>query len=266
MGLVRAPRTPPGAGPPTCSSARSRTRGGCVACSPSASTRRTSSRAMDEVMRRLGGTPRIWRTDRLATVIKPGTGTSRPSLRPGRQALRGGRRTVPAPAGQPQGLRRVLGALRLGPVVADDGCEDPQQTPSVPSTGSARRTGEERRASLRRRDHATTVRALAEPKRSSACPRAVPGDDRGRTRPWPTTPRLPIGATATRPLPGSAARVLARPPAAGHDDARCRRPVGSTPRHPPAARRTDRVRSCAAPSTTPLSKGRALGVLDGKAV
>jgi transposase len=29
--------------------------------------------AMDEVMRRLGGTPRIWRTDRLATVITPGT-------------------------------------------------------------------------------------------------------------------------------------------------------------------------------------------------
>ena len=29
--------------------------------------------AMDAVMRRLGGTARIWRTDRLATVITPGT-------------------------------------------------------------------------------------------------------------------------------------------------------------------------------------------------
>ncbi len=29
--------------------------------------------AMDGVLRRLGGTPRIWRTDRLATVIRPGT-------------------------------------------------------------------------------------------------------------------------------------------------------------------------------------------------
>ena len=29
--------------------------------------------AMDEVMRRLGGTARVWRTDRLATVILPGT-------------------------------------------------------------------------------------------------------------------------------------------------------------------------------------------------
>jgi transposase len=29
--------------------------------------------AMDGVLRRLGGTPKIWRTDRLATVIRPGT-------------------------------------------------------------------------------------------------------------------------------------------------------------------------------------------------
>ena len=29
--------------------------------------------AMDAVMRRLGGTARVWRTDRLATVIVPGT-------------------------------------------------------------------------------------------------------------------------------------------------------------------------------------------------
>ncbi|EQD74587.1 hypothetical protein B1A_04398, partial [mine drainage metagenome] len=30
--------------------------------------------AMDGVLRRLGGTARVWRTDRLATVIVPGTG------------------------------------------------------------------------------------------------------------------------------------------------------------------------------------------------
>jgi len=30
--------------------------------------------AMDKVMRRLGGTAHVWRTDRLITVIKPGTG------------------------------------------------------------------------------------------------------------------------------------------------------------------------------------------------
>ncbi len=38
--------------------------------------------AMDAVMRRLGGTARIWRTDRLATVIVPGTGDVQPSFAP----------------------------------------------------------------------------------------------------------------------------------------------------------------------------------------
>jgi transposase len=38
--------------------------------------------AMDEVMRRLGGTARIWRTDRLATVITPGSSDVQPSFAP----------------------------------------------------------------------------------------------------------------------------------------------------------------------------------------
>ncbi len=38
--------------------------------------------AMDAVMRRLGGTARVWRTDRLATVIVPGTGDVQPSFAP----------------------------------------------------------------------------------------------------------------------------------------------------------------------------------------
>ncbi len=38
--------------------------------------------AMDEVMRRLGGTPHIWRTDRLATVITPGTRDVQASFAP----------------------------------------------------------------------------------------------------------------------------------------------------------------------------------------
>lgn len=38
--------------------------------------------AMDEVVRRLGGTPRIWRTDRLATVIVPGTRDVQASFAP----------------------------------------------------------------------------------------------------------------------------------------------------------------------------------------
>ena len=38
--------------------------------------------AMDAVMRRHGGTPRIWRTDRLATVIVPGSRDVQPSFAP----------------------------------------------------------------------------------------------------------------------------------------------------------------------------------------
>jgi transposase len=38
--------------------------------------------AMDAVMRRLGGTARVWRTDRLATVIVPGSRAVQPSFAP----------------------------------------------------------------------------------------------------------------------------------------------------------------------------------------
>jgi transposase len=38
--------------------------------------------AMDGVLRRFGGTPRIWRTDRLATVIRPGTRDVQASFAP----------------------------------------------------------------------------------------------------------------------------------------------------------------------------------------
>ncbi|MGE3447578.1 MAG: IS21 family transposase [Microbacteriaceae bacterium] len=38
--------------------------------------------AMDAVMRRLGGTARVWRVDRLATVITPGTRDVQPSFAP----------------------------------------------------------------------------------------------------------------------------------------------------------------------------------------
>ena len=38
--------------------------------------------AMDKAMRRLGGTARVWRTDRLASVIKPGTSNVQASFAP----------------------------------------------------------------------------------------------------------------------------------------------------------------------------------------
>jgi transposase len=38
--------------------------------------------ALDGVLRRLGGTARVWRTDRLATVIRPGTADVQASFVP----------------------------------------------------------------------------------------------------------------------------------------------------------------------------------------
>lgn len=38
--------------------------------------------AMDQVMRRLGGTARVWRADRLTTVITPGTRDVQPTFAP----------------------------------------------------------------------------------------------------------------------------------------------------------------------------------------
>ena len=96
--------------------------------------------ALDGVLRRLGGTARQWRTDRLATVIRPGTGRHSGVLRAGREALRRRRGRVPAETREPQrrgGVRREVhvrpvvahderdhdggGAAQLGPVLGHDG-------------------------------------------------------------------------------------------------------------------------------------------------
>ena len=67
--------------------------------------------AMDEVMRRLGGTAHIWRTDRLATVIVPGTRDVQASFAPVAKHYGAVVEPCPPRRGQPQGLGRVLGAL-----------------------------------------------------------------------------------------------------------------------------------------------------------
>src|SRR3954466_8403560 len=71
--------------------------------------------AMDAVMRRLGGTARVWRTDRLpaagvaARSARDGDRARLPGrapfLRPRREALRRDRRAVPTAAREPQGRR-----------------------------------------------------------------------------------------------------------------------------------------------------------------
>jgi hypothetical protein len=61
--------------------------------------------AIDSVLRWHGGTPRIWRTDRLATVITPGSRDVQPGFAPGRQVLRRRGGAMSAAAGQPNGAR-----------------------------------------------------------------------------------------------------------------------------------------------------------------
>ena len=55
------------------------------------------------MLRRLGGTARAWRTDRLATVIVPGTADVQASFAPVAKHYGAIVVAVPAPAGEPQG-------------------------------------------------------------------------------------------------------------------------------------------------------------------
>ena len=74
--------------------------------------------AIDGVLRRLGGTPRAWRTDRMATVVVPGTDRITAQFAQVGQALR--RRGVGLPAAPPaaQGRRRGRDQVRDALVVA----------------------------------------------------------------------------------------------------------------------------------------------------
>jgi hypothetical protein len=75
--------------------------------------------AMDGVLRRLGGTTRVWRTDRLATVIRPGTAEVQASFVP--VAKHYGAIVAPCPpsAGEPQGGGGVWREVHVRPMVAD---------------------------------------------------------------------------------------------------------------------------------------------------
>ncbi len=75
--------------------------------------------AMDAVMRKYGGTTRIWRTDRLATVIVPGTRDVQASFAP--VAKHYGAIVEPCPPrrGNRKGVVESAVRLRLWAVVAD---------------------------------------------------------------------------------------------------------------------------------------------------
>ena len=100
--------------------------------------------AMDGVLRRLGGTPRVWRTDRLATVIVPGTRDVQATFAPVAKHYGAVVEPCPPRRGQPQRGGRVRGALRLGPLVAHHGGDQTPRRPSAPSTVFCAGTGDDR--------------------------------------------------------------------------------------------------------------------------
>jgi transposase len=67
--------------------------------------------AVDRVLRRFGGTARAWRTDRLATVVVPGTGDVQPSFAP--VAKHDGVTVQPCPARRPNRKGSVEAAVRF---------------------------------------------------------------------------------------------------------------------------------------------------------
>ena len=163
-------------------------------------------------------------------------------LRPRRQALRGHRRAVSAPTGQPQGLGRVRrsGSPRAGggarsapraPRTAQLSLDRFLAAPGTPgSAGGPRRSKHHGRRAGRRR----TVVGPAVP--------AVPGHHRPSSARSTTTPPSPSGATATRSPPGLSGATLERPSPPGVLDPGDPRPLGSPPRSPsPGPRRAGAV-------------------------
>ena len=210
--------------------------------------------AMDAVMRRLGGTARVWRTDRLATVIVPGTRDVQPSFAP--VAKHYGAIVEPCPPrrGNRKGAVEVSGALHVRTVVADDDRDHTARrrscrwTASWPAPGDAR----ERRTATGVR---TTVGALGDAEPLLALPAAA----------FPATIEVArvVAANATVAFRGNRYAV---PPGLADASVQLRHRLGSATVeiHSPAgcaagrrigSRRRAREASCAAPSSTPRSSG-----------
>ena len=77
---------------------------------------------IDQVLRRFGGTARVWRVDRMATVINPTTGKLQTSFAPVAKhyGVDGG--AVPTEAGEPQRCRGETDPLPDPTLVADRRC------------------------------------------------------------------------------------------------------------------------------------------------
>ncbi len=163
--------------------------------------------AMDEVLRRLGGTARVWRTDRLATVIVPGTSDVQASFAP--VAKHYGAVVEPCPPRRGNRKGAVESSVRFTSgrwwrTMAATNPEEAQRSLDVfcATTGDDR----ERRGPNGER---TTVGELADAEPLLALPAGpVPGHHRGRTRSWPTTPAWPSRGNRYSVPPGLGGTTL----------------------------------------------------------
>ena len=201
--------------------------------------------AMDAVMRRLGGTARKWRTDRLATVIVPGTADVQASFAP--VAKHYGAIVTPCPPRR--GNRK--GAVECGVKFC---CGRWWRTMTATTPGEAQ-VSLDRFWSTHRRRPAAAAGALPRPRRAGRrggpadvadrrragrgrradgpAGGSLPGHHRGDAGPSTTRPAWPFGATATRwprgwPGPRSPSGTAWAPGAS-----RSSRPSGAAARLPP---------------------------------
>ena len=186
--------------------------------------------AMDEVLRRLGGTARVWRTDRLATVIVPGTGDVQASFAP--VAKHYGAVVEPCPPRRGNRKGAVESSVRFTSgrwwrTMSATNPEDAQRSLDVfcATTGDER----ERRGPGGER---TTVGAAGRHRTAARPPVGpVPGHHRGRTRRGRQRHRRLLG----QPLLGAARtgrHDAARPAPLERSDARRGGSLGSDPGHP----------------------------------
>jgi hypothetical protein len=80
--------------------------------------------AIDGVLRRLGGTARRWRVDRMATVVDPGSGRLQPSFVPVAKHYRVSVVPCPPRRGNRKGQRREVDPLRHTTVLAHHDGDD----------------------------------------------------------------------------------------------------------------------------------------------
>ena len=188
--------------------------------------------AMDGVLRRLGGTAGIWRTDRLATVIRPGTKDVQASFAP--VAKHYGAIVEPCPPRRGNRKGAVEAAVRFtsGRWWRTLSATSPEEAQAsldrfLAGAGDARKRRTPQRCEDDRR-RTGRRRAAARPARTP-----VPSDGHRR----PPGGRQRHGRLPGQPLLGATGTVRGHPraaPSAGVFDPQRPRRFGGAARHPPA--------------------------------